>query len=426
MMSKKVICAFLAVVLIALSAGCASHKNVQDVSKEKLDETPALTVFVDGMDYSQSDIKEVLKDIPGYGEDFQVEITFISEGFSDQKEIREGANQNARLDLASGSGADVYIAKCSRGVDMENLVKGTFTYPRSAMDQGYFLPLDSYIENAQFMDWGSLWPQVMEAGKNQDGQMLVPLTFAVHATLFDSAKYERPDSLPTTCQAQMSSGDLGMKAAARGAPFAFTDRLGALIDYSTDTLTFSEEELRQFVEDYLAVDSGEMLAQEGFVEPCVEIGPAEVTRFPDKSGGKKRNYTMLPTYNRNGGVTAYITSFAAVNRNTEYPDYAFSIVDRLAAKDVQQELIFGSGMPVHKELGGKVTPLGKSQWSLTETNFEQYTWVCNQINEVEFKTELDLLINQMVYDCAAEVDPGKRDDIISKAYSEMKMIAGEI
>lgn len=429
MMFKKSACFFFAMIFAVISSGC-SPDAPPEASGKPSGEPPTLTVFVDGMDYSSSDIKGFLRDIPGYGEDFQAEIHFIAEGREEAKEIREGANQNARLELASGGGADVYIAKCTRGIDMENLVKGTFTYPRSAMDQGYFEPLDQYLENARFMDWESLWPQVMEAGKNRDGQVLIPLTFSINATLFDSKKYERPDSLPATCEAQISSSDWGMKSAAKGAPFAFSDRLGALIDYSADTLTFTEEELQQSVEDYLSVDSQEMLAQGesiGYIEPSVEIGPDEIGRFPDKkTGGKQQNYTMLPTCNRTGGVTAYITSFAAVNRNTEYPEYAFSIVDRLAAKDVQQELIFGRGMPVCRDLGGKDAPLGISQWALTEENFEQYRWLCEQISEVEFRTELNLLISQMMYDCTAEPDAQKRKDIVSKAYSEMKMIAGEI
>lgn len=44
-----------------------------------------------------------------------------------------------------------------------------FKFPVQAMSNNLFLPLDDYIENAGNIDWASLQPVVMEAGRNEEG-----------------------------------------------------------------------------------------------------------------------------------------------------------------------------------------------------------------------------------------------------------------
>lgn len=429
-MVKKIICLFLSLALTIFASGCSSTQKGETSIDKVSDEKITLTLLIDGGDYLESDVKKALKDIPGYGEKFDVNITYVAQNMDNQKEVREGALQNARLDLVSGGGADVYICACTSGFELQLMKKGTFTYPESAMRLGYFLPLDNYIKNAQFMDWDNMFPQVMAAGKNQEEQLLIPLTFKIFASLYDKEKYERPDSFPITYQEQCASEDPSIKIASRGAVDSFGVALGALVDYSSDKLTFSETELQQYVESTLScklAEDMEFRESIGFIEPGVLIEPDQAVRFPDKqSGGKQQDYIMIPTYNRTGGVTAYVTSYAAVNRNTKYPEYAFSIVDRLAGKDMQQKFMFGRGMPVNMELGKKGEGLGETNWYLTDWNYNQYQWVCSQVNEVEFCTELNVILCQLISDCYYETDAKKREALVSKAYSQMEMIVGEV
>ena len=37
------------------------------------------------------------------------------------------------------------------------------------------LPLDNYIENAKYMGWDKFLPVVMDAGRNDEGQQIIPL-----------------------------------------------------------------------------------------------------------------------------------------------------------------------------------------------------------------------------------------------------------
>ena len=107
-MRNKVICIFLLVIIICVS-GCSSYQSGETFSNKASDEKATLTLFIDGGDYLEADVKKALKDIPEYGNQFDVDITYVAPNLDNQKEAREGALQNARLDLVSGGGADVYI-----------------------------------------------------------------------------------------------------------------------------------------------------------------------------------------------------------------------------------------------------------------------------------------------------------------------------
>ena len=94
---------------------------------------------------------------------------------------RKAALQRVRTEIASGKGPDVFILSAEpRTVNAEPL----FGFPECAMDDGRFLVLDELIEKAQFMEWDKLTPAVMEAGRTEDGQMLLPLTYTFPVTVF--------------------------------------------------------------------------------------------------------------------------------------------------------------------------------------------------------------------------------------------------
>ena len=142
-------------------------------------------------------------------------------------------------------------------------------------------------------------------------------------------------------------------------------------------------------------------------------------------------YTMLPSYNRDGGVTASITSFAAVNANTKYPDEAFRVLDCLMSEDVQQNAYIVnsvSGMSVYDELGSTDMPIGSSsKWWLNETNYDSFCAVREQISTVKFYTLLDR--EAMFTLGKAYLAEDATEDSVRKAvhsaYSTMKMMLAE-
>lgn len=83
----------------------------------------------------------------------------------------------------SGSGPDVFIMRCDEKASWHT-EQALFQIPEQAIESGLFLPLDDYIENAQFIEWDKLTPIVMEAGRNEEGQLILPLTYNIPITFF--------------------------------------------------------------------------------------------------------------------------------------------------------------------------------------------------------------------------------------------------
>lgn len=429
--SKIIYILSLALLLLFLFPGCVSEQDNSEVKDSLSDTIPTLHLYLDTDYIAQNDFQHCIERIPGYGEEFTVEINSTPSNTTPVNEDRETIAQHERIEVVAGSGSDIYFCKCTQGLEMETtIVKGTFPYPEAVMKLGFFLPLDEFISNASYMELEKMNSQVMAAGKNEQGQFLIPLTFSVYATLFDKNKYSMPDVLPSSWEQQTNSEDIGLKLSSHGASDTFVGTFGRFVDYSKGELLISKEELQQHVETYVELGSPEMRKQGeiiGLIAQDVRISPDENHHFPDKkSGEKKKDYVMVPMLNSSGGATAYVTSFAAINKNTLYPDFAFRVVDYLASKEIQQQFMFGKGMPIYSELGKKGEPLGQNRWTLSEWNYEQYSQLCNQIDTVFFRTEIDLLIAEMLTNCVNEPSYEKRQDIISKTYTKLQMIVGEL
>ena len=74
---------------------------------------------------------------------------------------RETAIDRIRTEIMSGKGPDVFIVPCGDGYLTSE--PSLFPVPEKTLEAGIFLPLDEYIENAQFMDWDKQTAVVMEA-----------------------------------------------------------------------------------------------------------------------------------------------------------------------------------------------------------------------------------------------------------------------
>ena len=64
----------------------------------------------------------------------------------------------------------------------------------------------------------------------------------------------------------------------------------------------------------------------------INLPDANVTYYDSSHHGSLRAddvFTMVPAYSSQGGYGAYITSFAAINRNTDKPEEAFLLLDYL-------------------------------------------------------------------------------------------------
>lgn len=228
--------------------------------------------------------------------------------------------------------------------------------------------------------------------------------------------------------------------------------LGAIADYEEEELLFTEQELtariheiRNLAERYTAGEFDQAPAHyvdfigQNFDESVEGIS------FDARCGIDKHDaYAFIPLYSDDGGVTAEITSYAAINRNTKYPREAFLLLDYLASYDVQStewlsQYLYTCGdrssMPMYDPLmseeervylqSGSYASVSEA-WCLFGHNHQALCTVRETITNVHFRdaliAELDKLY--MEYSYAAE-DGENTDHIISEGYRRIQQMLRE-
>lgn len=405
-------------------------------------------------------LQNFLQNLHDFGGPEDVEVEIIPMEGAD----RDSAIKRIKTELMSGSGPDVFIVDTYDG----NFFRTTpvFPIPEQLMNRPYFLPLDDYIEKAQFMEWDKLTPQIMESGRTDEGQIFLPLSYTFLLTCFEKSQashtpskdYTWADMLADESRITTAAGIFCQPGNMSGV--WFPAQFGHLADYSNEKLLLTEEDLYTALEDQLLLE--EMYHNGEFDQlPTMYQNRAGVNFAPahyelQESGAihgfdsinasqEQRPLTMIPLYSREGGVTAKVTCYAAVNRNTKRPEEAFFILDYLLGTDAQRysdvyDMIFRNdlSLPVHMDL---MSPdLSCRHWSMSRENFETFRAVRDQITTVTFPDALDWELNNLYWD-AREVmwsDDGPMDlstcgpemkeqlkKLVSEHYRVMEMVLAE-
>lgn len=417
----------LAVLLLSLPLGGCQQGDAPMVGQagqgEK--ELPTLILLVDtvmGGDTSSqcAALQNFLNaNAAGCGEDYLVEVQALPT--IDQPDKRNPALTGLHMELLTG-GPDVFLTRnFSDALGQFPDLKNCFPYPASAMRQRLFLPLDQYIAGDPV--WEKLRPQVMAAGQCQGSQQLVPLSFRISGALADKELAALNRALPMPGPDMLACGDplLESLAAQGGA-----DLLGRLADYEEEALSFTEEELLALVRRVREVQQTgasweDWGVPEGSVIRNLNLGPVnDSVLTPDE----EQNYWMVPAYNREGGVTARVERFAAVNRNTEHPAEAYAILSALLGETGQRnQEVTGFGLPVYMGLGQKDAPCAGG-WYLDEWDYEQLEELEEQISAVEFQTPLAVEVDTLFQECGV-IEEGELEQAVHEAYTRMRMMLAE-
>ncbi len=412
--------------LCAWLGGCGDGDFVSQVSPQGPDkgEKPNVTLCTDlhpgeGA-YDGDVIQDFLDTVPGYKEEFTVTVERIPQ----EGTQRETAISRIRTEIVSGAGPDVFFCVCAKD--------GLFQYPQALVERGGFLPLDSYISQAQYLEWDSLIPVLMEAGRAEKGQMLLPVSYSLKASLVEKEGCNLSETLPLTWDQALVSQDPWVRSACWKLD-RFDEVLGELADYSQDVLAFSEDELAARLEEASQATIAEEVRQEGapLFLPDITISPSNVDMLSPKSP----EYLMIPQYNTSGGVTVSITGFVGINANARNPEAAFRLVDWLFSRESRENSeinIYFTGLPTDIELAQKEHTLRyidnvsqRKKWYLGEWNYQQIRSLIGQINAVNFITPLNGEMNTLFQEYRAEDDPDKRQALIHKHYSTMQMMVAE-
>lgn len=336
----------------------------------------------------------------------QIEVEYLPK----EGEQRKAALSRIRTEIMSGEGPDVFLVMCGR--TNPNGEDALFPFPEKVMKENLFLPLDKYLENAQFLEWDKLAPAVMAAGQTEEGQMVLPLAYSFSTTIFQRQDIPVPDQKMTWADCIGSQNPVLQYSATKGDslfyPNYLGDVLGQLADYGQEQLSFSQEELLALTKDALSLenqrDSGAFSTLPVHCQTAFCVG-YDLFLSDSAFSGRETALTYLPLCNRQGGVTASVTAFAAISAGTKHPEEAFFLLDVLLRPETVAEtavdytlwdwLISGTALPVYEEAGQETSPVTNSKWSLSDENFQELCRLRKQISAVKFNTVLDRKLNDL-------------------------------
>lgn len=423
----KCLVSFLLVLMIISISGCsnADKENSQSEKldmqasaehKEEMTGVPVISLLMDlptEVVYSPDALTKTLSKMPGYGKDFSL----LVEALPSSGQERDIAASRIRTEIMAGKGPDLFL--CAQR--MRGLSSGPdpfFKFPVKAMSNHIFMPLDNYIEKAENIDWDSFQPVVMDAGRNEEGQQIIPLAYTFEVALFDRS-YTPQAQFPMTWEQMTENPDPNIRVATQGLIY---NVVGDLADYSKDVPAFSEEELLSWVARQY--ETMLTIPEDLRSTPCVMLD-RQFFSLPNNniSLSGEQEYTMIPVYNMSGGVTANITTFAAVNRNARRLDEAFKIIEYLLDPEVQQtSALFQDrmeGLPVYTGTGNSDTPR-KSFWQMNEVNYKAVTAAQEQINVANFPGPLEGCLWEVIW-----FDEKERKKSVHEQYVLMQMLLAE-
>ena len=381
-----------------------------------------------------------------------IELDVIPGAEADPSE-RAVALQRIRTEIMSGKGPDVFICRTQNNfttgdrfgetvvslldpeeLGMDESVDSTrlFPYVEKSREEGLFLPLDELLPELILTDTDDLIPQLLEGGKNKAGeQVLIPLTFSVPGVIFSGTTSnplygnELPEvNFEGTSWDDVLRGDdpllselsiWAMNYGWNSEDHIRTGRHASALfcllpetaDFENETPALSEEELFELVKDAIegcrrAMDrEAEQYSASVFFEPHNLIGLDAM--YVPRNGYDP--YTLVPMRNLQGGSTAMVNSYCAINANTRKKEKALAVLDALLTIDYQRNsslLYFVGGMPNNRTLTSPGNPYLKSVHSYSGTmeftaeKYAQWQRICEDINIVRFPSALDDQLDRMM------------------------------
>lgn len=447
-MLKKLAAALLACGLMLGTAACSAPPKVPE--PRDFEPSEPLTICFDldnlweprhyeltdgapvytGAKLRQQAVDEFLQAMREAGGPEDVQVEFL-EGYGSD---REGQLTRLRAELMAGKGPDLFVLRQNGSSDL-------FLFPEKKMDGGLFLALDRYMEGAQFMEPERMLAPVFDAGLSEDGRrFLLPMSFDIDAAVLPLPSPDYDPDKPMTFDAMLDGNLLALWKPGPGEPFTdMSPALGRLADYKKESLLFTEEELGEFFSGLL---SYEQAVENGDIEPPRGMFMGDLPGLEGTIASRSwamKPVTLVPLYDREGGVSARVDFFMGVNANAVNPAGAFWAADFLLGRDYMGSsdlhmYMWNGTMPIYTDLLGPgvgvpyvrdssgedvfVNGFGSRHWDAVQELF-------GRVTRARFPSELDTELTRAYWEYYRAGDERSRDKAVSDAYSTMRMMLGE-
>ena len=347
----------------------------------------------------------------------QTELIVIPSG----KEASKQKVQEIREAIVSGGGPDLFLAESPNPAWSEPKTV-LFSDPEKEMEQGTFLSLEPYLE---YFDTKLLEEQILTAGRFREKQMVLPMTYDYFLYAFDTENLPQSTELPETWEELIGRKEKAIRqTAGQRIGMQFFDTFGQIADYEKGELLLSENQLKEVLDE--AAEFGSTSLNMDW-----KIGDTGVVSLNtiEEIAGEKTAHTLFALPNEEGGITANITLYAGINKNTKQPKKAVSFLQLLYS----EEVLSGEGIPIDGRMEGSGVkfPQGVSVYkkdlekrirSLSKEDQEQMRDIQGKITAVRFYSELDGKLNALLMKYGAQSDEGEKRALAENAIRERKKL----
>lgn len=302
----------------------------------------------------------------------QLTLEFISPpNGGDPGGLREAAITRLETELLAGGGPDLFLF----GARFSSV--NLFPDLQKAMRNRAFLDCRALLaQRGADLGGDAFWPGVMACGQVDGAQYIVPLSFNLPVALAVPETLEKAGFDRGVAQSDIGSfyGELARVYAEMGIPsynevFQVTNMAQPMVDYSQRAVNFStglcramleldkanltapwNQGRKDFTQEYnrqgpdnffwreaLRLAAGERLLYAGRFDLVVQ------TAWALSAQGAQAAFLQVP--NENGGVTANVDSYAAVNANARNPEAATALIAFLLEAPRQSAAAWPATLP---------------------------------------------------------------------------------
>lgn len=345
----------------------------------------------------------------------QAELLVIPSG----EEASEQKVQEIRKTIASGGGPDLFLTESPNPAWSEPKAV-LFSEPEKEMEQGTFLSLEPYLE---YFDTGLLEERILAAGRSREEQMMLPMTYDYFLYAFDTEDLPQNTELPETWEELIVQKEKVIRqTAGQRIGIQFFDTFGKLADYEKGELLLSENQLKKALDG--AAEFGNASLKMDW--KMRDTGVVSLNTI-EEIAGKKAAHTLFALPNGEGGVTANITLYAGINKNTKQSKKAVSFLQVLYS----EEILSGKGIDLDGRMEGSgvkfsqgvsiyKNDLEKRIRSLSKEDQEQMKMIQERITAVRFYSELDGNLNALLAEYGAQSDEKQKDALVKTAMQKWK------
>ena len=319
--------ALLLVLALCMLAGCERANTDPTTPKEGIQASAAgqgkdtadggeITICIN-KDFERP-AKDVLEYLKASGCEASFELLVLPSG----KEERESKISRLRTEIMGGGGPDVFVLPGPNPNYVESREE-LFQNVGKTMQSGALLPLDDLLAESEIAHVEACDETIMRAGQANDEQLILPLQVTYSAAVLEGTP-------ALSSWEDISSGSNKVRAAfGRLMGTSFFNTLGQLVDDTGENLAIEKEDLVALVTQATELHAFAFEGEGG--APVGLMGE----NFLQQASAAGEGMEIVPLYNNQGGVTANITLYAAINRNCADPSGAFRFVEVLLSDTLQ-------------------------------------------------------------------------------------------